>query len=116
MEDQNKLQNKGYLFPNKKKNKNTQPDLIGKVNWNGEEISISAWEKVSATGEKFLSISLSEKFVRPDSDTPVVVTTNNTQRSTNSNVQNGSNKLSNTSSHPDNDLDNLQDLFRNSDD
>lgn len=113
MEDQNKLQNKGYLFPNKKKNKNTQPDLIGKVNWNGEEISISAWEKVSGTGEKFLSISLSEKFIRPDADTSVVVTTENAQRNVNPNGQSGSTKLSNTASHPDNSLDNLKDLFDN---
>lgn len=69
MDEQNKQldpNRKGYLFPNKKKNKSSQPDYIGKVTWNNEEISISAWERTSNSGEKFLSISLSEKYVRPD--------------------------------------------------
>lgn len=109
MQDQNKLQNKGYLFPNKNKNKATQPDFVGKANWKGEEISISAWEKISANGEKFLSISLSEKFVK---------TENGNNNSGNGNVNNGYNNNSNntnsvrtTNQHPDNDLSEIAALF-----
>lgn len=108
MEDQNKLQNKGYLFPNKNKSKSTQPDLTGKINWKGEEISISAWEKVNANGERFLSISLSEKFIKKDESQSNSV--NNQSSAKPQPVINK--KINQTSDHPDNDVSN----FFNSDD
>lgn len=111
MDEQNKLQNKGYLYPNKNKNKSTQPDLTGKINWEGKEISISAWEKVSSKGDRFLSISLSDKVfdkaIKPDA--------RDNNSSTNYNNSNSSQQkkadYTSTASHPDNSLDELQNLF-----
>lgn len=104
--------NNGYLYKNKKKNKQNQPDFTGKLNWKGEEISVSAWEKVSPSGEVYLSLAGSEKFV------PSANTSNTTQNSPTR--ESGAvptpnrdmmKKPQNTADLPGNDLDDLNSLF-----
>jgi len=124
--NQSKLQNKGYLYRNKRKNKQTQPDMTGKVNWKGEEIMISGWEKTSPTGEKYLSIALSEKLFRPEGESNSTLAPEaqgsqnwsaqranpapNANPNSNSQSSNYSHNKS-TSNHPDNDLEQLNSLF-----
>ena len=54
--------NKGGLWANKRKEKDTHPDYTGNVNVDGVEFWLSAWKRYSAkTGEAFLSISIQKK-------------------------------------------------------
>lgn len=56
--------NRGVLFKNDKgDNPNgNRPDYSGDINFNGVDMRIAAWLKVSSkSGEKFLSLSVSEK-------------------------------------------------------
>jgi hypothetical protein len=41
--ENSKFENKGKLWFNSKKNKDTQPDWTGKANWKGQEFEISMW-------------------------------------------------------------------------
>lgn len=59
MNDNVKKDNRGYLYPNKNKNKPTQPDLTGKVLIEGKEFRISAWENKTPEGNKYLSLAFS---------------------------------------------------------
>lgn len=56
----NKKDNRGFLYPNKNKNKPTQPDYTGKVVVNSKELKISAWENQTPEGNKYLSLAFSE--------------------------------------------------------
>lgn len=54
--------NSGALFLNDRKQKDTQPDWTG--TWkdeSGKEFFLSAWEKTSKNGNKFFSLSATEK-------------------------------------------------------
>ncbi len=59
MNEQVKKDNRGYLYPNKNKNKPTQPDFTGKVLVEGKEWRISAWENQTPEGNKYLSLAFS---------------------------------------------------------
>ena len=49
----------GALFPNKKKEKETQPDLTGKLNVGGKMFWISAWKnKAQSNGVDYLKLSI----------------------------------------------------------
>jgi|JYMV01.1.fsa_nt_gi uncharacterized protein (DUF736 family) len=50
--------NRGVLFKNSRKEKETHPDLSGELNINGTVHWLNAWSKVSANGNKFISISI----------------------------------------------------------
>lgn len=54
-----KKDNRGYLYPNKNKNKPTQPDFTGKALVDGKEWRISAWENQTPEGNKYLSLAFS---------------------------------------------------------
>lgn len=63
----NNRNNTGVLFTNAKKEKETHPDFKGNGNFEGVEFEISAWEKTSEKGTKYLSISFSKPYDRKPS-------------------------------------------------
>lgn len=52
--------NRGVLFKNDRKEKDTHPDYTGSINADGVEYWLSAWMKEGAKG-KFMSFSLTPK-------------------------------------------------------
>lgn len=52
--------NRGVLFRNDKKDSDNHPDYTGKINIDGDEKRLAAWLRESKSGNKFLSISISE--------------------------------------------------------
>ena len=53
--------NRGSLFKNDRKEKETHPDLKGSININGQEFWLSGWSKVTSKGDKMLSLSVTPK-------------------------------------------------------
>jgi uncharacterized protein (DUF736 family) len=62
--------NRGAIFKNDYKQKDTQPDYKGKINVDGVEKEISLWVKTSKDGKSFFSASISEPYVKPEGATP----------------------------------------------
>ncbi len=81
MNEQVKKDNRGYLYPNKNKNKPTQPDFTGKVLVEGKEFRISAWENQTPEGNKYLSLAFSIPTPLIDKEAPKV--SENTQQGQN---------------------------------
>lgn len=51
--------NRGVLFKNKKKTKDTQPDYQGNINVDGIEYDLAGWKKEpKAGGDTFLSLKI----------------------------------------------------------
>jgi len=50
--------NRGSLFKNDFKEKETHPDMKGDMNIGGEIYGISAWEETTKDGQPYLSLSL----------------------------------------------------------
>jgi uncharacterized protein (DUF736 family) len=61
--------NRGAIFKNDRKEKDTHPDYRGKINVDGVEKEISLWVKQSKDGKSFFSASISEPYVK---DAPAV--------------------------------------------
>jgi hypothetical protein len=53
--------NRGALFKNTKKDSERHPDYKGSINVGGTEYWLSSWLKVSKSGEKYMSLSVSPK-------------------------------------------------------
>lgn len=53
--------NRGALFKNDRKDKETQPDYKGDINVNGIEMWISAWLSTSKAGKPYMSLSVQPK-------------------------------------------------------
>ena len=53
-----KRDNSGALFTNDKKQKDTHPDMNGKITVNGREYYLSAWKKQTNQGKGYLSLSI----------------------------------------------------------
>lgn len=53
--------NRGVLFPNDKKETENHPDRKGTLNVEGKDYWFSAWDKVSAKGDPYISVSIQEK-------------------------------------------------------
>ena len=51
----------GSLFPNKRKETESQPNLTGTILLGGVEHWISGWVKLTASGEKWISLSVKPK-------------------------------------------------------
>lgn len=59
-----KKDNGGYLFRNKNKASDKQPDYRGKINVNGKEMLISGWIRMQE-GEEMISLSLTDPSTLP---------------------------------------------------
>lgn len=57
--------NKGSLFTNKYKNKETQPDWKGSININGEQIKLAAWKSTTKAGDPMLSLKVDDFVPQP---------------------------------------------------
>lgn len=57
--------NRGALFVNDRKERDTQPDRTGSLNVDGVEYFIDGWLKESRDGKKFLSLSVKRKEKQP---------------------------------------------------
>lgn len=53
--------NRGALFDNDRKEKDSHPDMTGSINVDGVEYFLDAWEKESKGGKRFLSVSVKRK-------------------------------------------------------
>jgi uncharacterized protein (DUF736 family) len=62
--------NRGSLFINDRKEKDTQPDYTGTINVDGRDLRLSGWKRESKQGKKYLSLSVSEP--QEKSDKPAV--------------------------------------------
>lgn len=65
--------NKGILFTNDRKESEKHPDFTGKLDVNGKEYQLAAWNRTSKNGKNFLSVSISEPRQfdqRPESEQP----------------------------------------------
>ena len=62
--------NRGAIFENKKKNKESQPDRTGSLNVDGRDYWISGWLKKSKDGANFLSLSVELKGEPSHKSTP----------------------------------------------
>jgi len=58
--------NRGVLFVNNRKEKDTHPDYTGNINVDGTEKQLSAWKKTSKNGKTLLSISVSEPYKKEE--------------------------------------------------
>ena len=56
--------NSGSLFVNDKKTTEKHPDFTGSGRFNGVEMRLSGWKKISAAGKKYVSISGTPKDYR----------------------------------------------------
>ena len=52
--------NRGALFNNKKRTKDSHPAFTGKINVEGTEYWISGWGKTSKANEKYISLSVTK--------------------------------------------------------
>lgn len=59
--------NSGVLFKNDKDGNEKRPDYTGEINVDGKDLRLAAWIKTSAKGNKFMSLRVSEKEERRDS-------------------------------------------------
>lgn len=53
--------NRGALFKNERKEKETHSDYNGTLNVDGDEFYLNAWLKESKNGKKFFSLSIKRK-------------------------------------------------------
>jgi len=53
--------NRGAIFNNDRKEKDSQPDRTGSINVEGVDYFIDGWIKTSQAGAKFLSLSVKRK-------------------------------------------------------
>lgn len=53
--------NRGALFKNNRKEKDSHPDYNGSLNVGGHDYWISAWLKTDKNGGKFMSLSVKQK-------------------------------------------------------
>jgi hypothetical protein len=58
--------NRGALFKNERKEKETQPDYTGSLNVGGVDYFLDAWLKTAESGRKFMSVSVKRKEKQPE--------------------------------------------------
>lgn len=57
--------NRGVLFKNDRKEKETHSDYNGTININGKEHYLNAWLKESKNGRRFMSLSIGKETGQP---------------------------------------------------
>lgn len=57
--------NRGALFKNDKKEKETHPDYRGPMNFNGQDGYLAAWMRESRDGKKYMSLKWQPKDDAP---------------------------------------------------
>ncbi len=62
--------NRGALFKNTRRETDRHPEYKGTLDVNGTAYWISAWLKVSAQGEKYMSLSVQPKEAAPAKPAP----------------------------------------------
>ncbi len=62
--------NRGVLFTNDKREKDSHPNMTGKINIEGKDYWLSAWTKTSKNGNKFLSLNAKEMEARVETPAP----------------------------------------------
>lgn len=62
--------NRGALFKNDRKEKETQPDYKGSLNVGGTDYWLSAWLKESSGGKKYMSLSVKPKDEQQSAPAP----------------------------------------------
>ena len=62
-------ENKGSIFKNEKKEKETHPDYTGQANVNGTLYNVSAWINESKGGKKYFGLAFS--IPKPKEDKPL---------------------------------------------
>ena len=68
--------NRGAIFKNDSKQKETHPDYRGKINWGGVDIEISMWIKESKEGKKYFSVSLQEPYKKMENTSDKIARAN----------------------------------------
>ncbi len=58
--------NRGALFKNERKEKETQPDYTGSLNVGGVDFFLDACLKTAESGRKFMSVSVKRKEKQPE--------------------------------------------------
>jgi len=61
--------NRGVLFKNTRKEKETHSDYNGTININGKEHYLNAWMKESKNGNKFMSLSIGKEKIKQEEKT-----------------------------------------------
>jgi hypothetical protein len=54
-------ESRGYLTPNRRKEKNSQPDHTGAVNIAGKQYLLSGWRGKTKGGEQILNLTVKER-------------------------------------------------------
>ena len=65
--------NRGAIFKNDSKQKETHPDYRGKINWGGTEIEVSMWVKKSKEGKSYFSVSLQEPYKKMENTSDKII-------------------------------------------
>lgn len=60
--------NRGALFTNKRKEKDSHPDFTGKGNYAGTDFEVSGWKKKDRSGNTYISLSFKEPYRKPVQD------------------------------------------------
>jgi uncharacterized protein (DUF736 family) len=66
---ENKI-NRGAIFKNLKKEKETQPDYNGTINVEGQEKQIALWVNTSKSGMQYFSVLVSEPYKAEEKHEP----------------------------------------------
>lgn len=51
----------GYLFINKRKEKDNHPDFKAEMLFQGEMVDVAAWEKTTRKGDRMFTLKMSKK-------------------------------------------------------
>ena len=62
--NENKYPDSATLWPNDYKKQSNHPDYKGKGEYKGVEFDLAAWVKTDRNGKQFLSLKISEPYVK----------------------------------------------------